>query len=292
MEENKDKLPVSQDEEDPEGEEKNIRFKTLIMIVERFASMQIPVYAAYACYFLTLSIFPLLLIVLSLVPYLPYSARDLMDLVEQVVPTALMGTVESLIVNIYYNSSGAVLSLSAIVTLWSASRGIYGILNGLNNIYGVRENRSYLYTRGISFFYTFVIILVIVLSLVMQVFGPRILEYFAWLETPLMKTINQIVDVQAIWMLVLQIVAFTAVYMVFPNKRNRLMDSLPGAVIAAVGWQAFTKIYSIYVERLNYTNIYGSVYAVAIAMLWLYCCMSILLFGGGVNRLIQQMLRK
>lgn len=273
-------------------EKKNTRFKTLLMAAERISSMQIPVYAANACYFLVLSIFPLLLIVLSLVPYLPYSAKDLLDLLEQVVPSALMGTVESLIVSIYYNSSGAVLSLSAVVTVWSASRGIYGILTGLNHIYGVREDRSYLYTRGISFVYTFVIILLVVLTLLLQVFGPTIMEWFSWMESPVTDLINQIIDVQFVWMLLVQIVVFTAIYMMFPNRRNRFWDSWPGAVIAAVGWQGFSKGFSFYVERISATNIYGSLYTVALGMLWLYCCMSIILFGGGVNRLIQQLQQK
>ena len=270
-------------------EPKNSRFNTIFMAIERISSMQIPLYAANACYFLVMAIFPLLLIVLALVPYLPYSARDLLNLLEQIVPSALMGTVETLVVNIYYSSSGAVLGVSLIATLWSASRGIYGILTGLNHIYGVREDRGYLYTRGISVVYTFVLILLIVLTLVMQVFAPAILERFYWVETPLMDLINQIVDVQFVWMLFIQIIVFTAIYMVLPNRRNRFWDSLPGAAVAAVGWQGFAKLFSYYVEHMSgNASLYGSVYAVALGMLWLYCCMSILLFGGGLNRLILQ----
>ena len=263
-------------------------FASARMAAERLASMQISVYAANACYFLVLAIFPLLLIVLALVPYLPYSARDLLNLLEQIVPDALMGTVETLVVNIYYNASGAVLGVSALTALWSASRGIYGILTGLNHIYGVREDRGYLYTRGISVVYTFVLIILIVLTLVMQVFGPAILEQFYWVETPLMELISQIVDVQFVWMVFIQIVVFTGIYMVLPNRRNRFWDSLPGAAVAAVGWQGLSHVFSVYVERMSYASIYGSVYAVALGMLWLYCCMSILLFGGGLNRLLQQ----
>ena len=47
----------------------------------------------------------------------------------------------------------------------------------------------------------------------------------------------------------------------------------------------FSDIYSIYVENFDhYANIYGSVYAIALSMLWLYCCLSILFFGGAVNK--------
>ena len=57
----------------------------------------------------------------------------------------------------------------------------------------------------------------------------------------------------------------------------------------SIGWLVFSDIYSIYVENFSsYSNIYGSVYAVAIAMLWLYCCLSILLYGGALNKYLMQ----
>ena len=69
------------------------------------------------------------------------------------------------------NSSGALVGVSAVTALWSASRGIYGMLTGLNAVYGVSENRGYIYTRSISVVYTFVFILILLLTLVLHVFG-------------------------------------------------------------------------------------------------------------------------
>ena len=275
-------------------DQENRKFNTLLLAVERISSMQIGVYAANACYFLVLSVFPMLLIVLGLVAYLPYSARDLLELLETFVPEALMGAAETLIVNIYYNSSGALLSVSAVTALWSASRGIFGLLTGLNHIYGVREDRGYLYTRFISFVYTFVFLLMILLSLVLQVFGPTILGSFVWTEHPFVHWLIDKFDdyVQYLWVLGIQIMVFTLIYMVLPNRRNSFLGSLPGAVVAALGWQGFTFVFGFYVERANYASVYGSVYTVATAMLWLNFCISILLFGGGLNRLLQQWRRK
>ena len=60
-----------------------------------------------------------------------------------------------------------------------------------------------------------------------------------------------------------------------------------GAVLACVGWLTFTRLFSFYVERFShYSNVYGSVYAVALSMLWLYCCLSIVFYGGALNRLL------
>ena len=88
-------------------------------------------------------------------------------------------------------------------------------------------------------------------------------------------------------LLLVQTVIFTAMYMVLPNEHNRLEYSLPGALLASIGWQVFSQAFSVYVEHFpSYANIYGSVYAVALSMLWLYFCLYILFFGGVLNRLL------
>ena len=176
-------------------------------------------------------------------------------------------------------------SVSAITALWSASRGIYGVSTGLNFIYGAAEDRGYFYTRSVSVGYTFAFLLVLFLTLICNVFGNTILQMIPVESTPILRIIN----LRLILLLLVQTALFTAMYMVLPNRKNRFSDSLPGAVLAAVGWQLFSHVFSLYVENMvsRYTNIYGSVYTVAIGLLWVYWCMCILLFGGLVNRLLQ-----
>ena len=258
-------------------------------LVFNLTELKIPLYAANACYFLAISVFPALLLILASLRFTALSATDLIRLLEDILPGALMGAAESLIVSTYYNSSAGLLGISAIATLWSASRGVHGLLTGLNTIYGVRENRGWLETRLISVAYTFVFLILIVVTLVFQVFGQSIADSFWTIRHPLVQFLVGLIDWRGLWLLLVQIVLFALIYMVLPNKRNRFLHSLPGAVVAAVGWQGFSKVFSLYVEGMldRYTNIYGSVYTVAVGMLWVYCCMCILLFGGVLNRLIQ-----
>lgn len=259
----------------------------LVRLVSWVMDLQIPVYAANACYFLVLMIFPALLLVMSSLRYTSLSANDLIDVLGTVVPSALMPTVERLIVNTYYNSSGVVISVSAVTALWSSSRGVYGLLTGLNHVYGVREDRGYFYTRLISVVYTFAFLMVLILTLVLHVFGKSIAAWINAKDLALVDWMVRVIDIRFLVLLGLQILVFTALYMVLPNRRNRFWSSLPGATVAAVGWQVFSNLFSIYVQRLNvYTNIYGSVYALALGMLWLYICVTIVLFGGVLNRLI------
>ena len=259
----------------------------LVSLVSWVMDMQIPVYAANACYFLVLMIFPALLLVMSSLRYTSLSANDLIEVLGTVVPSALMPTVERLIVNTYYNSSGVVISVSAVTALWSSSRGVYGLLTGLNHVYGVREDRGYFYTRLISVVYTFAFLMVLILTLVLHVFGKSIAAWINAKDLALVDWMVRVIDIRFLVLLGLQILVFTALYMVLPNRRNRFWSSLPGATVAAVGWQVFSNLFSIYVQRLNvYTNIYGAVYALALGMLWLYICVTIVLFGGVLNRLI------
>ncbi len=73
--------------------------------------------------------------------------------------------------------------------------------------------------------------------------------------------------------------------MFLPNGRYGFWASLPGGMLSTIGWQVFSDLYSIYVTKFSgYANLFGSVYAIALIMLWLYFCMSILFYGGALNR--------
>lgn len=245
---------------------------------------QIPLHAAYAGYFMVLSLFPALLMLLSILQYTGIQVESLVALMEDFLPHALMETAEELVYSTWVNATGTVLGLSALTALWSASRGIFGLLQGLNAVYDVWEDRGYLYTRGISVVYTFLFGLVVLLTLVLHVFGNTILGWLTMVDSAVVIFLMDLVDLRFFLLLILQSLIFTLMFMVLPNQRNRFLDSLPGGILSSIGWLVFSDIFSIYVENFNdYSNIYGSVYAVALSMLWLYCCLSILFYGGALN---------
>ena len=246
---------------------------------------QIPLHAAYAGYFIILSVFPALLMLLSILRFTGIQVETLVALIDAFLPHALTDTVEELVYSTGANSTGTVLGLSALTALWSASRGIYGMLTGLNAVYGVSENRGYIYTRSISVVYTFVFILILLLTLVLHVFGSSIINLMRQVDNPVVIFFTDLIDLRFFLLLLLQSLVFTLLFMALPNKRNHFMESLPGGVLSSLGWLVFSDIYSIYVENFSrYSTIYGSVYGIAITMLWLYCCMSILFYGGALNR--------
>ena len=248
---------------------------------------QVPMYAAHASYFMVMAVFPALLLVLSILRYTPLQVEDLIDLLSGLVPAALMGAIRRLVISTYENATTAMISVSAVAALWSASRSIYGLVLGLNAIYGVKENRGYLYTRGISAIYMVLFLIVLLLTLLLQVFGQAIVEAVPVPEYPFFAFLSEVVNLSHLLLLLLQTGLFTAMYSALPNKRNPPMECLPGAVLSSVGWQAFSVVFSLYVDNFSaYANIYGSIYAVVLCMLWLYCCIFIIFLGGAINRFI------
>ena len=257
-------------------------------IVMAFGRLQIGLHAANTGYFLILSVFPALGLLLSLLRYTGLDAGHLVALLEGMIPETLVPEAELLIHDLY-QSSGAVMGVSAVTALWSASRGIFGLLNGLNAIYGVSEDRGYFYTRAISLFYTFAFLIVLLLTLVLHVFGTGLLGFIQGRAEGFWQFLLHIIDLRFFLLLGLQTALFTAMFMALPNQKNKLGDSLPGAFLASSGWLIFSHLFSIYVENFtNYANLYGSVYAVALSMLWLYFCIYILFLGGLLNRLLKR----
>ena len=248
---------------------------------------KISIHAASACYFMTLAVFPLLVLVLSILRYTPLELQTLLEILDGLVPTALMGAVERLVRSTYENSSTALLSVSVVVALWSAGRSIYGLVMGLNAIYGVKESRNYFHIRGMNALYMVLFLVVLVLTLVIHVFGKAIVAMLPVDTFPIFGFVADIVNSRHLLLLLVQTALFTAMYAALPNKRNPAGECVPGAVLASLGWQGFSAIFSLYVDNFRaYANIYGSVYAVALCMLWLYCCIYIIFLGGAFNRFL------
>lgn len=256
----------------------------IIHIYRKVSALQIPLYAANAGFFLLLSAFPLLVLLLGLLRFTPLEVERLGELLASIVPEALAPGTEELILTTYDNSSGLVLTLSGLVTLWSASRGVQGLRTGLNRIYAVQEHRGWLRRRILSMGYTFAFLLILLLTLGLHMFAEKLLVLLSHSGHVLPQLLVRALDLRFFLLLILQAAVFTAMYMMLPGSRNPFWESFPGALLAASVWQIFSDLYSVYAERfVSLQNVYGSVYTVALTMLWLYGCIAILFYAGAIN---------
>lgn len=253
--------------------------------ISSMSRLDVPIYSANASYFLILAAFPTVMLLLNLLSYTSFTSETLLDLFSGVIPHAIMPAVTRIVTGMYASSSSTLVSVSALTALWAASRGIYGMITGLNRIYAVQENRGYVFTRLLSVVYTFLFLLVLLLTLALHVFGQTILNLIPQTNIVFLQFLLDVIPFRFLILLVLQTAVFTAMFMFLPNRRNRFLASFPGAVLAALGWQVYSWAFSLYMSHFNrYDTIYGSLSVVALAMLWLFVCMEIVFYGGALNK--------
>lgn len=251
-------------------------------------SLNVPLHAAGAGFFIILSLFPALVLVLSLLRYTGLQVRSLVEVLSGIIPAALMGTVEELVLSTYENSSGALVGVSALTAVWSASRGVYGLRQGLNTVYGVCEDRGWLYTRLISVVYTFLFLGLLLLTLVLHVFGRSLLAMLPISGSWPLRILSGLLDLRFVLLLLVQTLVFMLIFAFLPSGRNRIRDTIPGALTASLGWLVISDLFSIYVENFaSLSNIYGSVYAVALSMLWLYVCLCLIFYSAAFNQYLE-----
>lgn len=241
-------------------------------------------FSAQAALFILISIFPIIMTVLNLIQFVPVSETDFLRLAVEIVPTSFAGLTINIIEELYQKSSGTLLSLSAIFTIWSASRGAMAIINGLNAVYGIRENRGYFSLRLVACFYTIIFILMILFTLMLLVFGNSIYSLLTY-HLPILNTLaGTFISVRTLTALILLMCFFLFIYTFMPSRKARFSEQFPGALFASAGWMAFSFFFSIYIDNFgHYANMYGSLTAIVLMMLWLYFCMYILFLGGEIN---------
>lgn len=259
--------------------------------IERSNRDHISAYAAQSAYFILLSFIPFILLLMTSVRYTPLTQSMVLEAVVQVTPEEFQNFVKMIILEVY-SKSLAVVPLTAIITLWTAGKGLQGLTNGLNSVYQVYETRNYFAARIRSAFYTLIFIILIVATLILLVFGNSIQEALVE-HLPFISSVTEsILQMRTALSLVVLCVVFLAMYKFLPNRKATLKSQLPGAVISAVAWAVFSLFFSIYLELFNVTNMYGSLTTLIMIMLWMYFCMFIFLLGAEINAYFEDRFRR
>ena len=271
--------------------QKNKVLKALIndskRMIERFENGNITAYSAQAAFFIFISFVPFAMLLINLLSQLPISVEQLNGGEFSFISPQIADFIEKVISDASRTYSGAVISVTTIVTLWSASKGTVAIVRGLYTVYGVTEKRGYIKLRLVSLLYTFALIVIFILTLVLAVFGNSILEMIA-AAFPSTIGITEIVGFLRWFVtLLLLVLFFMLIYMVVPERKTKFRNELPGAVISALGWIVFSVLFSFYIDNIaDYVSIYGSLATIVILLVWIYFCMLILFFGAEFNDML------
>ena len=237
-------------------------------------------------FFLTLAIFPAMVAMMAVLPYLPIDRVDMaiMDLLRQSLPSDAADMFEKVVKEVTSERRGGVLSLGIAAALWAASTGMYAIMQQLNITYDVKEGRNFLRARAVALGLTLLGGTLIVTALSLVVLGGVAQDWignrFGFSSALLMffATLRWVIIVLAL------LAAFALVYWLAPNVEQRFRFITPGSVVATLLLIVASLVFNLYTSNFaDYDATYGSIGAVVLLMLWLYITGLVILIGSEIN---------
>lgn len=261
--------------------------QVIINFKRRLKSDRLDVYSAQASFYLIMSSIPILMLVVTMLKFTPLTQEMVMDALAEIINENLMNTVRDIISNVY-DGSGTLISFAAVSALWVAGKGSLGLMNGLNNIHQLKENRNYFWLRLRASLYTLMLVAALIVAAAILVFGLRFQEYMCELMPILLQYQKALIYLQTLIALCLLAAIFTALYVFLPNQKKAFASQAPGAIFATLSWCIFSYFFSIYLGYAkNMSVIYGGLLTLVVAMLWLYFCMYLWFIGAEINALLE-----
>lgn len=259
-------------------------------LIGRLKRVEISALSAQLAYFFLLSFFPLLIFLVTLLPYLNLETTQVYSFLVNVLPDEVYKLIENTLNEILTNRNSSLLSIGVLGTIWSASKGINALIRALNKAYDT-EGRAGILDRGLSLVFTVALVIVIAVALLLPVFGQQIGHF-------LFSIVGIEEQFESVWHNlrwsippILIFFVLMGIYWFVPNTSPRLkiLGVWPGAVFATLAWLVVTYAFSFYINNFaNYSATYGSIGGVIILMLWLYFTGIILIFGGVLNATMQK----
>lgn len=249
----------------------------------QMSKKNISAFSACSAFFLFLSMMPLLMALCAFLPYTALTEENLINAIMQFLPSAMDSLVASMVSDVYSRSAGT-LTVFIVVTLWSASKAMLGMIYGLNEINDFMERRNYFVLRFIACIYTVIMLAAIILALILMVFGDVIVDLLLSDIPQLYEIVQFFMHFRFLATWVILTFIFTLIYAFVPSSKLRFRKQIPGAALAAVAWGVASFGFSIYVDYFNGFGTYGGLTAVVIMMFWFYLLMYIVFIGAHINR--------
>ncbi len=255
--------------------------------------------AAEVAFFALLSIPPLLLVFLGALGYVaeavgPETAQEWRDSIVDaasnvLTPETVDDTVAPLVDSLLARGRADILSIGAVIGLWSASRATKVVIGAVTIAYDQPRQRAVWHRRGLAIGLTAGAIVSSVIIFPLLVAGPRLLEGIG--RRAGLGGISDVVAAAIYWPVVvaLTLAALTTLFHVAPPIRTPWRRDVPGALLALVIWiagAAGLRAYSVWIASSDTT--YGPFAAPIVVLLWLYVTSLAVLLGAELNAEIEK----
>ena len=267
----------------------------LLRVKESISNDNVPIVSAGVAFYSFLAIFPALTALISIygLAFNPQQVQDQLMQLATVMPQEALEIIKQQLENLVSTSGGALgwgVAIGILFSLWSAKQGTSSLFTGLDIAYEVKKPRGFLMQNAISLLFTLGAIILVILSMSLIVAFPAAVGYLglpAGVE-------NLISWLRWVVLAVIVISFLSLIYKYAPARRPvpSFRWVRVGASLATVLWLIASWGFSFYVKNFgSYGEVYGSISAVVVLLLWLFLTSFIILIGAELNSEIEKYAR-
>lgn len=253
-------------------------------LLRRFKEHDVQDYGATLAFFWFLSIFPGIIFILALLSFFDISQASFQEQLNNLAPGAAATEFLTGIFDAIGEPRGGLLSIGAILAIWSAAKGVERLINMAIHAYGEDNERNFFVSKGIALGMTLLLGVGVLLLIVSNVFGSQIID-FLMRFIPISGADVILINVfRYVLTTVILILTLSIFYKIAPQQHVFWKSTIPGAIFGVIAWQLVSLGFSLYVSNFgNYDSTYGSLGGIIVTLLWLQLTGMIILIGSEIN---------
>ena len=244
-------------------------------------------------YYWLISIFPLLMIVVNILPYFQIPISNFLLTIKEFLPDTIYEVVAKIVREVLTQPSTGLLSFAILSALWTFSKSMNFLQKAFNKAYGVAKNRGIISHQLMSLLVSFGLQILFALALFLSMFGHMLLDLLKshWQVEDSILSYLQDFTGPLIYALLFAILIM--LYYFLPNvKVTRIRYILPGSAFVVLTIVSLLNIFSVYFN--NYVNYlvdvrFFSSIIVVVMMFWFILIAKILIIGAVINASVQSL---
>lgn len=270
-------------------------YDVLSFLIEGIQKNSLTTRASSLAFKFFLAIFPSIIFLFSLVPFIPISnfKIEFFELIKASLPTSAYEMVSSTIEDLMYNRDGGIMSFGFLFAFYLASDGVNSMIIAFNNTSHVIKKASFIETRLRSLLILFIIIFLMIIAIGLIVFSAPIIHYLTSHDYISGYTIYIIKAVKAVILLAVFFTGISSIYYFGSVKKLNFRFISAGSTLATLLSILLSSGFAFYINNFGtYNKVYGSIGTLMVIMLWLYFNSLVLLVGFELNASISHAKRE